>query len=71
MPKPKVAVTFRFPKVLNQNLKAYSVQSDLSQNEIAVRALTGFLKNQGVNVNAVPRFFPRPRSPRHQAQASS
>lgn len=61
MPSSKVTVTFRFPKLLNQNLKAYSVQCDTSQNEVAVRALTGFLKKEGIDVNVPPRFFSRSR----------
>ena len=67
MSKPRVTVTFRVPKVLNQNLKAYSVQCDVSQNDLAVKALTKFLSEEGINVNAVPRFFSPTRRARHQA----
>jgi phage-related protein len=71
MPSAKVTVTFRVPKLLNQNLKAYSVQYDTSQNEVAVKAITDFLREQGVNVDAKPRFFERPRGGRQPAPQAS
>ena len=49
--------TFRLPKVLLQNLRAYSAQESISQNEVVVQAISKFLKDQGVKVNSPPRFF--------------
>jgi hypothetical protein len=57
MAHPRVTVTFRVPKVLNQNMKAYSTQCDITQNDLAIRAITQFLKEQGVKVETTPRFF--------------
>lgn len=65
MPDQRVTVTFRFPKELNKNMKAYSVQHETTQNDIAVKAITRFLTDQGVNVSLSPRFF----NTRHRAKS--
>jgi len=57
MPSPRVTVTFRVPKVLNQNLRAYSVQHELTQNDVAVKAIAKFLTEEGIKVNTSPRFY--------------
>jgi len=59
---PRVTVTFRLPRLLNHNLKAYCVQTGKSQNEVAVRLLADFLQHEGIQLDTPPRFFaPRRR----------
>ncbi len=52
----KLAVTFRFHRLLIKNLKAYSVSQNISQNEIAERAVVQYLTNLGVKVDQEPKI---------------
>lgn len=53
----RVTVTYRLPRVLNKNIAAYSVQEDLSKNDIAVEALNNFLTSKGIDSRVLPKFF--------------
>jgi len=53
-PTERVTVSFRFTRVLNKNLKAYSVKQDRTQNEVVEEAVRRFLREHGVKVDQPP-----------------
>ncbi len=52
----KVRTTVVFPEILDRNLNICSLKMDLSKNDVIKRALTEFIRAQGLEPDRAPKI---------------